>query len=141
MSTDVNVKDANNQSAVIQTPVQGTAGSPSIDVSSVQGVPGGVAVGVSFQGVTVVDRSGTIAVGGTAQTLAAANTSRRGLLFQNQSASPLWLNTKGGTASATQTSLSIPAYGYWESPVSGIGTSAVSVFGATTSQAFTCEEW
>lgn len=42
-------------------------------------------VSLEVKGVTHVDRSGTITAGGTAQTLAAAKISRKGMWLQNQS--------------------------------------------------------
>lgn len=89
---------------------------------------------------TVTDRSGTITSGGVAQQLAAANSSRRGFFIQNQSTGDLWF-TGQGTAAATQPSIWLPAGSAWEMPPSGISTTAISIFGATTGQAFAAREW
>lgn len=84
------------------------------------------------------DRSGAITVGGTAQTLAAANTARTGLTGQNISSGDLWINEIGGTAAAdTAGSYKIPAGGTFE-----VSTNrAVSIVGATTGQKFTATEY
>jgi hypothetical protein len=82
------------------------------------------------------DRSGAIAAGGTAQTLAPANPSRRYLRGQNLSTGDLWLNEVGGTASAASPSYRVPAGGTF-----GINTNqAVSIWGATTGQAWSATE-
>ncbi|MER8455847.1 hypothetical protein [Mesorhizobium sp. M0643] len=84
------------------------------------------------------DRSGSITVGGTAQQLAAANTSRRGLTGQNISSGDLWLNEIGGTAAAdTAGSIRVRP-----DAVFAIETNrAISVVGATTGQKFTATEF
>ena len=89
---------------------------------------------------TLVDRSGTITTGGTAQVLCAANASRKGILIQNLSNGDLWINSLG-TATAGVGSLKISSGVYWESPFGGAGVGAVSILGATTAQAFTAREW
>ena len=95
---------------------------------------------VSYPSVTYTSRSGTITLGGTAQTLMAANTSRRGFWLQNQSSGDLWISSVG-TAAATQPSLWIPAGSYYEAPAHGVPTAAISIYGATTAQAFAAREW
>lgn len=89
---------------------------------------------------TSTSRSGTIAAGGTAQQLAAANSSRRGIAIQNQSTGDLWINGTG-TAAADQTSLRIPAGALYESPSHHVGVGAISIIGATTGQAFWAREF
>lgn len=82
------------------------------------------------------DRSGTITAGGTAQQLAPANVARKLLKGQNLSTGDLWINEVGGTAAAQQPAYRIPAGGTFS-----VNTSAaVSIFGATTGQAFTATE-
>lgn len=90
--------------------------------------------------VTYTDRSGTVTSGGVAQTLMAANTSRKGFFIQNQSTYDLWISSLG-TAAATQPSLWLPAGAYYEPPDIGVPTAAISIFGATTGQAFAAREW
>lgn len=86
------------------------------------------------------DRSGTVASGGVAQALMAANPARKGYWIQNNSASDLWIRDTG-TAAAIQPSLKIAAGNLYESPVTGCPTTAISIFGATTGQTFTAREW
>lgn len=96
-------------------------------------------VEIAGRPVTVVDRSGTIAAGGTAQQLVAASTMRAGLWVQNISAGDLWVN-ENGAAAASQPSLRIPPGAVYEWPVYGVPVTAVSIFGATTAQAFSARE-
>jgi hypothetical protein len=95
---------------------------------------------VAFQSAATTSISGTIAAGGTAQNAAAANSSRRGFWIQNNSAGDLWISTVA-TAVASQPSLKIASGALYESPPGGAGTGAISIIGATTSQAFSGREW
>ncbi len=88
----------------------------------------------------LADRSGTITSGGSAQTLMAANSARRGFWIQNQSSGDLWISELG-TAAATQPSIQIGAGAFYESLATGTPVSAISIFGATTGQAFAAREW
>jgi hypothetical protein len=95
------------------------------------------------QPVTMANISGTITSGGVAQTLAAVNPTRRGCVVQNLSVSDLWINDQG-TAAATQPSIKVPAGAQFAcgSPGSSAApTAALSIFGATTGQAFAGREW
>ncbi len=89
------------------------------------------------------DRSGAIVAASTAQDLMPANTDRAGWLIQNQSASNLYVRSKGsaGTtlAAADQHSLIVPPGGYYEPPK--ITPHALSILGAVTGQTFFAEEW
>jgi hypothetical protein len=84
------------------------------------------------------DRSGAITLGGTAQTLAAANTARVGLEIQNiDPAEEMWVNENGGTAAAnTQGSNFIAARG----SVTVSTNRAISVVAATTGHKWTAIE-
>lgn len=88
---------------------------------------------------THTDRSGTITTGGTAQTLAAANSARRYLFVQNNSAGDLWLRF-GGTAAATQPSIRMQPGDAWVEDGTFVNTGSVSIFGATTGQTFSAME-
>lgn len=88
---------------------------------------------------TPVSRSGTITTGGASQSLAASNTSRKGFDIQNQSSGPLYVNELG-TATLNQNSLKIDAGQFWEWP-GKVPTSALTIIGATTGQAFFAREW
>ncbi len=90
---------------------------------------------------TLTDRSGTITLGGTAQTLMAANTSRHGCILQNQSTGDMWLNETGSTAVLLQPSVWLPAGSVYTCPIGGASTAAFSLIGATTGQAFMAREW
>lgn len=134
------VKDANGVNQTVQHPIPGTAGTPSTDVASVQGVAGGTALNIQAIGAALTDRSGSVTVGGTAQQIMAANPARKGMAVQNLSTGDLWINTIG-TATAGAGSFKISSGVYWESPFGGAGIGACSLLGATTGQAFTAREW
>lgn len=95
----------------------------------------------------LTDKSGTIASGGTAQQLAAANSNRRYLLIQNLSTGVLWVSTTA-TAVVGQPSIALKACTAANDGTGGvlvyegsfIPTGAVSIIGATTSQAFAARE-
>jgi hypothetical protein len=102
------------------------------------------AVAVIPVGVTYTDRSGTVTAGGTAQTAMAANASRKGLWVQNVSTGDLYINSvaaASSTVSAGSGSLKIVSGAYWEPPAHGVPTGAISVYGATTGQAWVAREW
>lgn len=92
------------------------------------------------QALTYADRGGTITTGGIAQTLAPAWTGRHGCAIQNLSATDLWVNVAGGTAAATQPSFKLSAGSQFicDTPAPA---AAISIFGATTGQAFAANEW
>lgn len=91
-------------------------------------------------GVTYTSRSGTITAGGVAQTLMVANTARTGFSVQNLSSGDLYISSVG-TAAATQPSMRVPAGSLYETPAHGCPVEAISIFGATTGQAFAAMEW
>lgn len=82
------------------------------------------------------DRSGTIATGGTAQNVAAANTARRGPDFQNTSDTEMRV-TENGTAATATTGFQVLAGGAFRARTNR----AISVFCATTGKAFAATEW
>jgi hypothetical protein len=97
---------------------------------------------ITPSGATLTDRSGSVATGGTAQQLAAANTARKGWRFQNTSAADLWFNDTGSAASIGGAgSFRVVSLGYYETPVGGASQAAISVYGATTGQTFSASEW
>jgi hypothetical protein len=87
------------------------------------------------------DHSGTIASGGSPQPLMPANASRNGFMVQNSSAGDLWINEMGANAAASEPSIKIAAGTTYTTQLYAPCPNAVSIFGATTSQAFTCLEW
>lgn len=87
---------------------------------------------------TYVDGSGTIAAGGTAEEVFAANASRKYLFITNPSDTEMWINF-GVAAVASQPSIRLaPNGGYFE-PLVPSGQS-VSIFCATTGKAFVAKE-
>lgn len=91
------------------------------------------------QALTYANRSGTVTTGGVAQVLAPAWTGRHGCVVQNQSVGDLWVS-EVGTAAATQPSIKVPA-GNQYLCMSPASDGAISIFGATTAQAFAAREW
>lgn len=87
-----------------------------------------------------LNRSGTIAVGGSAQPLAAANPKRKGLWIQNQSSGSLWINDLGAATQGSP-SLEITTGKLYEIPYGGVTGAALSIIGATTDQVFSAREW
>lgn len=82
------------------------------------------------------DRSGSITTGGTAQTLAAANSSRIGLTVQNTSTGELRIKEDGSAASM------ITGYSLSPGGTAKIQTNKlISIIGATTGQTFAATEW
>lgn len=84
--------------------------------------------------------SGTITSGGTAQTISPENPARSGFLIYNVSSGDLWFRISG-TAAATQPSMYLAAGAYFETPDELNLTGSISIFGATTGQAFIAYEW
>jgi len=113
-----------------------------VDIDPAEIIPVRVVSGSSLAPATAVfaNKSGTIATGGLAQVLAAANSARVGLFIQNNSTGDLWISSIG-TAAAAQPSLWLPPGSYYEFPQGGVPATAVSIYGATTGQAFSAREW
>jgi len=82
------------------------------------------------------DRSGSITTGGTAQNVAGANTSRRGLDFQNTSDTEMRV-TENGTSATAATGYLVAAGGRFNARTNR----AISVFCATTGKTFASTEW
>lgn len=83
------------------------------------------------------DISGSITTGGTAQTIASENKTRRSLMIQNISSGDLWVNQTGGTAAVDVAG----SYKLVAGATAFIPTDdAVSIIGATTGQKFTATE-
>jgi len=88
------------------------------------------------------DGSSTIATGGTAQALFARNELRTGYSVYNASAGNLFVNDVGGTAvTSGGSSFTIAPGVLYESPPGARPIQAISIIGATTSQAFVAREW
>lgn len=89
---------------------------------------------------TRTNQSGTIATGGTAQTAIASNAARKGFEIQNQSVGNLYFSTLAAAVPSQPSILLVPG-AFYETPLGGAGTGAVSIVGATTGQAFAAREW
>lgn len=85
------------------------------------------------------DRSGTITLGGTAQTIAVAQATRKTFIFENLSSESLWVNF-GIAAVQNQPSFEVLPKGTLRLTSEFISTELISVIGATTGSAFTAKE-
>lgn len=88
---------------------------------------------------TWIDRSSTITSGGVAQTLMGAR-NRGGFWVHNLSTGDLYIN-EAGTATTAGSSIKIPAGALYECPPMSVPSTAISIYGATTGQAFSAREW
>lgn len=87
---------------------------------------------------TLVDASGAIAAGGTAQNAAAANIARRGFLLQNlDAAEELYVRLTGASVIGGAGSFVLGPY----ASLQGVGTGAISVIATTTAHKFSLVEW
>ena len=112
-------------SAALDVNLKGSSSSGSVPVTPTKG--------------TLTDRSGSLTLGGTAQSLAGANATRKYFLFVNQSAGNMWLNFTT-TATQDQPSILIVPNGSLVMESGFVSTEAISVIGATTSQKWTAKE-
>jgi len=90
-------------------------------------------------GGTVVDGSGTIAIGGTAQNLFGGLVPVNGYLVQNLSTAVLYVNDLGAAASGTVYQIN-PGI-MWSTPPNYKPPGAVSIWGGTSGQAFTARKY
>jgi hypothetical protein len=135
----------------------GTAGSPSPNVVSIQGVSSGTTVPVSGTvsnnnavNVTLTDCSGTVATGGTAVNAFTAQTTLHGFTILNTNTSEvMWISftttaaasTAGSYPLAPATATTFAGAGSFTSPP-GMGTNhALSVVAATSAHTFSCTWW
>lgn len=96
---------------------------------------------INFNGCVPKDVSGTIAVGGTAVSVAGRDPERRGFWIQNQSAANLWLNELNGVATAASPCILIAPGALYESPDGGCSVLGLSIIGATAGQAWAGRVW
>lgn len=122
----------------------GSAGTASTAVLSVQGIASATAVitdpNAARRG-TLTDRSGTITSGGTAQSLAGSNASRKYLLIVNPitATEPLYVNFTT-TAVAGSPSIGLNPGDSFVMENGFVSTEAISVIAATTSHTYTAKE-
>jgi hypothetical protein len=143
------VKDANTTIQSLSTgldgsgnlvPVHAPATTNSQGVASPVGPQNPLPV-INAAGSPAIDGSGTVAAGGSAQMLFGGIAPVNGFLMQNNSSSALWI-CDVGTASAGGASIQVAANGgiFWTS-AGYKPAGAVSLFGATTGQAFAARRW
>src|ERR1041385_2207771 len=96
---------------------------------------------MNASGIAATDGSGTLAAGGSAQTLFGGIVPVNGFLVQNNSSAVLWISDVG-VASASGASIQLTANGGTFATPSGYKPAgAVSLFGATTGQVFAARRW
>ena len=96
---------------------------------------------INTAGAAASDGSGTLATGGSAQTLFGGIVPVNGFLVQNNSSAALWISDVGA-ASAGGASIQLAANGgIFATPSGYKPAGAVSLFGATTGQAFAARRW
>jgi hypothetical protein len=98
-----------------------------------------IAPGCAVGAVLSNDHSGTIILGGTAQTVISANASRVGCELQVLGSTSIWINVSG-TAAAGQGSTEIPPGSVFTCPFP-VSADAISIFGTATGTAFTAKEY
>lgn len=125
---------------VAKQPAIGTAGTPSVDVLTVQGAPSMTPISVSASLGALTDRSGSITSGGAAQQLAAINSTRKYLVIQNTSNADLWYSFTTTATVGGAGSYRLPAGATFISDIQFVSTQAVSIIGATTGQTWTASE-
>jgi hypothetical protein len=138
-------KDGNGASrnAIAASDASGNTAT-AVTLTDVNGAPlTTLAVATRTTTVTYTDRSGSITTGGTAQQAAPANASRAGFWIQNRSTANLYLNSSGTASSSvgpSNGSIEIEPGQIYEPPSWGIPGTALSIFGATTGQAFVLKD-
>ena len=96
---------------------------------------------INTAGGAAVDGSGTVAAGGSAQTLFGGAVPQNGFLVQNNSSAALWISDVG-TAAPGGAAIQIAANGgVFATPSGYKPAGAVSLYGATTGQAFAARRW
>ncbi|MBV9828520.1 MAG: hypothetical protein JO001_23070 [Alphaproteobacteria bacterium] len=143
------VKDANTVVQSLATasdgngnlvPMHAPATTTAQGVSTPVGVQNPLPV-INVAGVPASDGSGTVATGGSAQTLFGGLVPVNGFLVQNNSNAALWVSDIG-TAAAGGASLQIAASGgIFMTPSGYKPGGAVSLYGGSTGQAFAARRW
>jgi hypothetical protein len=143
------VKDANTTIQPLSTEVDGNGNLVPVHApasTNAQGVsmpigPANPMPVINAAGAAASDGSTTIAAGGSAQTLFGGIAPANGFLVQNNSSAVLWVSDVG-TAAAGGASIQVPANGgSFVTPTGYRPAGAVSLFGATTGQAFSARRW
>ena len=143
------VKDANTVVQALATATDGNGSLVPVHVPAVSNEQGmATPVGpqnplpvVNAAAAAASDGSGTIATGGTPQMLFGGIVPDNGFLVQNNSPAALWISDVG-VASTGGASIQISANGGTFATPSGYKPAgAVSLYGATTGQAFAARRW
>lgn len=101
---------------------------------------GNILAALTSSGGNLTDRSGTLTTGGTAEQVAAANTTRRYFMIQNLDASEdMWIDF-GSTAVADQPSIKLVAGEKFIMDGNFVSTQAVSIIAATTGHKWAAKE-
>ena len=108
------------------------------NVPTVSGTPAIPVQSSPVQG-TLTDGSGTITTANTSQQVFAANSNRRYLLIQNQSAANLWFNFTSAAVEGEPSILLAPNQGFVMEH-NFVSTEAVYIIGGTAGQAFTAKQ-
>ena len=96
---------------------------------------------INAAGAVASDGSGTVATGGSAQSLFGGIVPVNGFVVQNNSVAALWISDVG-VASAGGASIQIAANGgVFATPSGYKPAGAVSLFGATSGQVFAARRW
>ena len=143
------VKDANTTIQLLSTEVDGNGNLVPVHAPAATDAQGiATPVGpqnplpvVNTAGSAAVDGSGTLATGGSPQTLFGGIVPANGFIVQNNSSAALWISDVG-VAAAGGASIQLAANGGSFTTPSGYKPAgAVSLFGATTGQAFAARRW
>ena len=87
------------------------------------------------------DGSGTLAAGGSAQTLFGGIVPANGFLVQNNSSAALWISDTGAASNGGASIQLAPNGGIFITPSGYKPAGAVSLYGGTTGQAFAARRW
>ena len=102
-------------------------------------VPWIVSGDVNIRRGTFTDRSGSIASGGVAQTLAPANNSRSYILIQNNGTADLWFDFTT-TAIVGSPSFRLQPGADWSTDSQFVTTESISIISSTTGASWTAKE-
>jgi len=96
---------------------------------------------VNTAGNAASDGSGTLAAGGSAQTLFGGIVPGNGYLVQNNSSAALWISDTGAASNGGASIQLAPNGGIFMTPSGYKPAGAVSLHGGTTGQAFAARRW
>ena len=143
------VKDANTTVQSLSTVTDGNGNLVPLHApgaTDAQGVAGPVGPQnplpvVNTAGNAASDGSGTLAAGGSAQTLFGGAVPANGYLVQNNSSAALWISDTGAASNGGASIQLAPNGGIFMTPSGYKPAGAVSLYGGTTGQAFAARRW